>query len=196
MIREEVLKKYNPVIKTYNKEEIIFYAGQKPEYYYQILKGQVKMSYYNEKGHEFTLGLFSDNESFGEPPLLGNFDYPANAEAVFDSTVYLLDFQSLKLLLKENFDIHLLLTSNLSKRIGYKSFMMKEIAVYDPEHRIISLIDYFKKNIGKDNQEFKLPFTRQQIANMTGLSVETVIRTIKKLESKNILKIINGKIYK
>ncbi|MBK8604199.1 MAG: winged helix-turn-helix domain-containing protein [Saprospiraceae bacterium] len=39
-----------------------------------------------------------------------------------------------------------------------------------------------------------VPYTRQQIANITGLRVETVIRTIIKLSGDNKLKIVNRKI--
>ncbi|WP_238349718.1 helix-turn-helix domain-containing protein [Chryseobacterium cucumeris] len=39
-----------------------------------------------------------------------------------------------------------------------------------------------------------VPLTRQQIANLTGLRVETVIRSIKKMEREHILKLIGRKI--
>lgn len=197
MIEELLLEKYGSNIRTFKKEEIIFHEGDKANYYYQIIKGKVKMSYYNESGDEFVLGIFSDKESFGEPPIFGGFDYPANAEAVEETSLYILSYEKLIELLKDNFDVHLKITSNLSKRIAYKSFIMKEIAVYEPEHRVLSLIDYFKKNMNINSDKyFKIPFTRQQIANMTGLSVETVIRVIKKLEQKEVLKIVRGKIYR
>lgn len=197
MIEELLLEKYGSNIRTFKKEEIIFHEGDKANYYYQIIKGKVKMSYYNESGDEFVLGIFSDKESFGEPPIFGCFDYPANAEAVEETSLYILSYEKLIELLKDNFDVHLKITSNLSKRIAYKSFIMKEIAVYEPEHRVLSLIDYFKKNMNiNSDKSFKIPFTRQQIANMTGLSVETVIRVIKKLEQKEVLKIVRGKIYR
>lgn len=197
MIDEKLLEKYGANTKTLEKMEVIFHEGNKANSYYQIIKGKVKMSYYNESGDEFVLGIFSDKESFGEPPLFGHFDYPANAEAVEKTTLYVLSYEKLLNLLKDNFEVHLSITSNLSKRIAYKSFMMKEIAVYDPEHRVLSLIDYFKSNMNIESEIiFKIPFTRQQIANMTGLSVETVIRVTKKLEQKELIKIIKGKIYR
>jgi CRP-like cAMP-binding protein len=41
----------------------------------------------------------------------------------------------------------------------------------------------------------KVLVTRQQLANMTGLRVETVIRVIKELEEKKLLSINKGKVY-
>ncbi|OWP79845.1 Crp/Fnr family transcriptional regulator, partial [Flavobacterium covae] len=40
-----------------------------------------------------------------------------------------------------------------------------------------------------------IPFTRQEIANFTGLRVETVIRACSKLKKTGIIEIINHKIY-
>ncbi|WP_410566021.1 helix-turn-helix domain-containing protein, partial [Bacillus sp. SIMBA_033] len=37
--------------------------------------------------------------------------------------------------------------------------------------------------------------TRQQTANLLGMRVETVIRTVKKLEDRDVIKIRSGKIY-
>jgi CRP-like cAMP-binding protein len=37
--------------------------------------------------------------------------------------------------------------------------------------------------------------TRQQLANMTGLRVETVIRTIKQMEKDEKLSIVRGKVF-
>ena len=41
----------------------------------------------------------------------------------------------------------------------------------------------------------KVNLTRQQIANMTGLRVETVIRTIRHLNEIGSLDIVNGKVF-
>jgi CRP-like cAMP-binding protein len=78
----------------------------------------------------------------------------------------------------------------------YKSMMLSEVAVEEAEHRLRSLMSYLKRMRGfKREDEFVVPFTRQQMADMTGLRVETVIRTIKAMEQKGLLEIIEGKIF-
>lgn len=58
------------------------------------------------------------------------------------------------------------------------------------------MLDYHKSfDHNQEQFSFEVPLTRQQLASMTGLRVETVIRTIKKMEQQNIVKIINRKIY-
>jgi CRP-like cAMP-binding protein len=58
------------------------------------------------------------------------------------------------------------------------------------------VIRYFKSKFLKQNQKEKMiiPFTRQQLADMTGLRVETVIRAIKKMEKEGKLSLEGHKI--
>lgn len=197
MIDLKILEKYKANKVSFKKGEIIFSENEKAIFYYQIITGKVKMCYYSKDGNEVLLGIFSDNDSFGEPAIFGGFAYPANAEAIEDTILYELHYDNLKELLKNNFEVHLQVTALLSQRLKYKSLIMKEISTHDPKHRIMTLLDHYKKNVYKkaNSEIFKIPFTRQQIANMTGLTVETVIRAIKDLEHENVLKITSGKIF-
>lgn len=73
--------------------------------------------------------------------------------------------------------------------------MLSEVAVEEAEHRLTTLINYFRKTNGlKKGEIFTVPYTRQQLADMTGLRVETVIRTIKSMEERGRLRIEEGHI--
>ena len=87
------------------------------------------------------------------------------------------------------------LLKTLSKRLHYKAMIMREISSYDPEHRILTLIDYLKEK-DEVTTTYEVTITRQQIANLTGLRVETVIRAIKQLEAKNEVEIKNRSVYR
>lgn len=123
--------------------------------------------------------------------------YPANAVATKESTVIRLAKGRFFELLKDNPEIHFKVTAALAERLVYKATMASEISVNPPDHRILQLLGYLKKSVykieGKYNYQVEL--TRQQIADLTGLRVETVIRTIKKLQQKKKLLIRERKIY-
>jgi len=76
--------------------------------------------------------------------------------------------------------------------------MVSEISSQDPEHRIIRILDYLKRYVHhiEGKFKFKVNLTRQQIADLTGLRVETVIRAMKGLEKKGEIKIKSGKVYR
>ncbi|KDN56773.1 Crp/Fnr family transcriptional regulator [Flavobacterium seoulense] len=198
MIAVSLLEEYGGIIKNYKSGDFIFEEGNRPLHYYQIISGEVKMNNYNDEGKEFIQGIFYKNQCFGEPPLFIDQMYPANAVAVIDSEIIIITKDKFLDLLKNNSEISLKIIKNLSQRLYYKSVMAAEISSQDPEHRVLRLIDYSieQLNFKKEEAGFLINFTRQQIGDLTGLRVETVIRAIKSLEKKGDLKIINRKVYR
>ena len=77
----------------------------------------------------------------------------------------------------------------------YKAKIMKEVSIHPPDHRIMTLLKHLKSNFGNPNTLYEIELTRQEISNLTGLRVETVIRSIKKLEKDKQLKIKDRKVY-
>ncbi|MEO6175176.1 MAG: Crp/Fnr family transcriptional regulator [Flavobacterium circumlabens] len=198
MIAADLLEKYGASKKFYEKTATVFEEGKLPTHYYQIVSGEIKMNNYNDDGREFIQGIFYKEQSFGEPPLFLNQKYPASAVAVEESQILCLPKSNFMKLLEENPAISIKIIENLAQRLYYKSVMAAEISTHEPEHRVLKLIDhgisYF--NFKKDADGFLINFTRQQIGDLTGLRVETVIRAIKALEKKGELKIINRKVYR
>lgn len=148
------------------------------------------MSNYSDDGKEFVQGYFTAAQSFGEPPFFAEVAYPASAIAMEKSDVWKIPRLEFLKLLKNNYEIHLELMKVLSGRLIYKSTMLSELAIEEAEHRLITLIHYLLDRTSENKKaSVKLSFTRQQLADMTGLRVETVIRSIKSLEQKHLLKI-------
>lgn len=198
MIQKELLEQYGAVEKLFPKSAVIFEANTTANYYFQILSGEVKMNNYNEDGKEFIQGFFKSGESFGEPPLFVGRTYPANAIAIEDAVILAIQKENFSKLLLEHPNVAITIIENLAQRLHYKATMAAEIASEDPEHRVLQLIDYSIKhfNLSEDGNGYIVNFTRQQIGDLTGLRVETVIRAIKSLEKKRMLKIINRKVYR
>lgn len=198
MISEELLLDFGARKVNFSKGDQLFQEGQAAQNYYQVVSGEIKMNNYNEDGKEYIQGMFSSGQSFGEPPLFAKVKYPANAEAITDAEVIQLHKEQFLELLEAHPDIHLKITETLASRLFYKAMMASEISSQEPEHRILRIIDYFKKHVHKiqGSFTFKVDLTRQQIADLTGLRVETVIRAIKSLEKKGEIQIKNRKVFR
>jgi CRP-like cAMP-binding protein len=197
MINTELLEKYGGRQIDLSKGAFLFYEGELALNYFEVVEGSVKMVNFSDDGQEFTQGIFEKGDSFGEPPLFAGLNYPTNAVAMEDTRVWKLARDKFFSLLKDNFDQHLAFTIKLCQRLHYKATIMRGISSHAPEHRIITFIDYLKeKSPHPENQSYEVPFTRQQIADMTGLRVETVIRTIKSLEQQGKLVIKNRKVFR
>lgn len=189
MIPDDLWQRYGGRIVQLAKGETVFDQGQTASCFFQVRHGSVKMVSYNEHGREFVQGLFTDGQSFGEPPFFNDVPYPAAAVAVVDSAVWRCGREPFLRLLAEQPEIHLRITKVLSGRLVYKSMMLAEIAVEEAEHRLSTLIEYFKAIEASGRLEYRVPLTRQQLADMTGLRVETVVRSIKAMEQKHLLTI-------
>lgn len=187
MISYELLVRAGAVLKTYKKGAVILKEGGKARCYFQLVTGEVKMVNTGENGQEFIQGLFKNGQSFGEPPLFLNVGYPATAMAISDCEILMLEKSKLITLLQQHFEVQLKLLETLAQRLYFKSVMAREISLYDAGHRIITLIDFLKEREGFAGQLYAVTLTRQQIADLTGLRVETVIRAVKYLVGKELV---------
>jgi len=80
--------------------------------------------------------------------------------------------------------------------LRFRFLIIKSFASHCPERRIATILNYLKE----ENKNFcpncnLLKLTRQELADMTGLRVETVIRTMRTMHEKGELEIVKGKVY-
>jgi len=191
----DLLYSWGAVAKKYKKNEIVFDEDEVANFYYQILDGSVRMYNSNDEGKEFTQGIFCKGDGFGEPPLFINETYPSKAITVLDSTIIKLSKDKFLKILDEYPSIQKYFLVLLAQKIHSKSKTSKEIINQKPEFRVIAFLNSFKKKSGNSNVKILIPYTRQEIANYTGLRVETVIRVFAQMNKDNKVEIINHKIY-
>ena len=196
MINIDTMVAWGAIYKKIATGEIIFHEGTACSFYYQLVTGRVRWVNINEEGKEFIQTVIEPGECFGELPLFDDEPFAATAIADEDSVILRLHQSTFHQLLKEKPELHYAFTKLLTQRLRFKFLLLKELANHNPENSITSLLNYFKqsqKNICTKCNRINL--TRQQIADMTGLRVETVIRTIRALHTKGELQINKGKVY-
>lgn len=196
MIDIDTLLALGATYKKVNAGEFIFNEGGLCSFYHQLVSGSVRWVNIDDDGNEFIQNMIEPGECFGELPLFDGEPYAATAIADTDSVVIRLHHSLFHQLIMERSDIHFAFTKLMSQRLRFKFLLLKELAHHDPEQSISTLLNYLKQNkrsiCTKCN---KVNLTRQQIANMTGLRVETVIRTMRHLHNKGELRIERGKVY-
>jgi CRP/FNR family cyclic AMP-dependent transcriptional regulator len=180
-------------VSLYKKGETVYHPDMQPRYVYFIKSGKVKMVTVNVEGQEFIQGIFKSNEYFGEPALLLNKAYLAHTIAIQDTEIIAVSKKDFFNFLEVNSAFSMSLILNLSNRLFYKSMMLEELANEHADHRVKTLLTYLLRDLGPGEE---LKVTRQQMAAMTGLRVETVIRIIKQSSLQNGFKLLRGKIVK
>ena len=196
MIDIDVLLAWGATFKKVVKGNIIFNEGTTCSFYYQLVSGRVSWLNINEQGKAFIQTIIEPGECFGEMPLFDDEPFAATAMAEEETVLIRLHKSTFMQLIEENQDIHFKFSKLLAQRIRYKFMLLKVLACHDPENMIATLLTYLKKekrNFCTDCSQLKL--TRQQIADMTGLRVETVIRSMRMMHEKGLLLIDKGKVY-
>lgn len=189
----DLLYTWGAISKEFKKNDVIISEDEVAHFYYQVVEGCVRMFNSNDDGKEFTQGYFCNGQSFGEPPLFINERYPATAVAFQDSKIIKLSKEKFLKILDEYPSIQKKFLNLMAHRIHSKAKTSKDIINQKPEFRILAFLNANKKGYG-DHKEL-VPFTRQEIANFTGLRVETVIRVISKMKASKKIDIVNHKIY-
>lgn len=196
LISEKLLLDYGAEEESFDRNETIFNEGEKPKYYYQVVKGRIKLNHYNDEGRELILAILDRGLSVCELLLFIDQTYPVNAVTFEKCTVLKLSKRSFEKLLDENPEISRDINKFLSERLYYKYIMLENNSSLRPETRIVGVLDYHKSFYEDQlKYSYEVPLTRQQIAAITALRVETVVRAVKRLEKENYLKIINRKIF-
>lgn len=194
-IDENMLHSFGGEKIRYISKEFIYKEGDRSLYYFQIMSGKVKLNTYNEEGKEFIQNILGKNQSFGDPLLFIERLYPTNAVCLEATEIIRMPKNNFIEMLQKHPDLSLEMNACLSQRLYYNSLMVRNMASNNPIHRLRGLMDYLKSYYDGDCEQcFPVELTRQQIADLTGLRVETVIRTVKKMLTEGIIKIDGRKI--
>jgi CRP-like cAMP-binding protein len=196
MIDEDILLTWGATYKKVSRDEIVFQEGGQGFFYHQLVKGKIKWVNIDDNGKEFIQCIIGEGESFGELPLLDDGPYVATSVALEDSVLLRLRKETFLQLLRENPKIHFRFTRLMTERLRLKFIFLKELSNQDPERKVVTILNHYKEDADSCFPgRHRINLTRQQIANMTGLRVETVIRTIKSLEEEGRLVIDKGKVF-
>ena len=196
LIDIDLLSSYGAVTDTYSASDIIFEEGETPRYYYQIISGSVKLNHTDENATELIQSILSPGQSVCELLLFIDDKYPVNAVALSACTIIKVPKSEFLRLLDEHHQPAVDVRKFISERLYHKFIMMQNNASIHSHVRIKGMLEYFKSF--SDNQapySYEFPLTRHQLACITGLRIETVIRAVKKMESEKVLKIEKRKIY-
>lgn len=190
----DILITYGGVARKFAKGDFLFYEDTMPYYYYQLVSGDVRVFSTNAEGKELIQGVFKAGESFGEPPLLLNKVYPSTAQANTDGVMVKIRKEHFLSIIHDYPEYLERMMYTFAERIYKKASAVQVWVQQTPEEKIAQFLNNNKANFSDCPNE-PLPYTRQQIADFTGLRVETVIRTLTRMNKDGKVKIINHKLY-
>ena len=194
MIELKLLRHYGAVERQLKKGYTIFTEHSKATGYYQIIRGIVKINNYHEGGSESIQLILSIGDGFGGVAILGGYLHTSNAIALEDVTLVYLEKTNFLDLLKEHNDACIKLLTAFSKKLRFKAIIGRNAKRASAEGKIIAFLNLLREKKQRPEQ-CAVELTRQVIADLTGLRVETVIKVLIKLNQKGQVSIINRKVY-
>ena len=179
-------------IKKYSKGCIIANEGSKSLYFYYLIDEELSVYNFTPEGKEFLQHKVKEKNFFGEPAVLLEKPFPGNVEVTSEfAEILKIKRENFLQYLKNNPDWCIEFTKSIAEKSIIKSNSLKNIVFLNPEDRIIKQFNDYKEGI---EQKMVIDLTRKELSNMTGLRIETIIRTIKKMEKEGKLEIKNGKV--
>lgn len=179
--------------KTFGENEQIFSEGENADFLPIVCNGTVKMVRFPEPGKELILGFFGEGEVFAIAPALDGKKFPATAIAIEKTQLLLLPRPAFLSLMKESVEFSAFLTARMCGLLRDRTSTVQILAMSSADHRVANVLLKMADNCNT-NCPLQIPFRRQEIAEMSGLTIESAIRSVRKLEKRSYLKIINRKI--
>jgi global nitrogen regulator NtcA len=190
---------YPPVVESFERSKTIFFPGDPAERVYFLVKGAVKLSRVYEAGEEITVALLRENSVFGVLSLITGNRSDRFYHAVAFTPVELLSspIDQVKLALKENPELSMLMLQGLSSRILQTEMMIETLAHRDMGSRLVSFLLILCRDFGVPTPEgirIDLKLSHQAIAEAIGSTRVTVTRLLGDLRQENMISIHKKKI--
>jgi len=197
MFTKEILLKNKVPFLRFKKKDTLFREDQIAVNLYYLLEGEIKIYNIDSEGKEFLISTVTENMCLGEPPFLLGERYPANAIIVSETAkVFCFNEELFQKFMIDHPEVLIEFTKEIARKAYDKTMKLKSIVHLNPHERILNYLKIHKRGLGLEADEKTLiDVTRKEMANSTGLAVETVIRTVKKMEREQHLELINHKIY-
>jgi CRP/FNR family cyclic AMP-dependent transcriptional regulator len=187
----------NIIIKNFKKNEIILREEKTSEFMYIILDGGVKVVQLTEGGKEIIVTVHQSGDFFGELSLIDGKTAPATVCSTKHSIIAIIsrkDFYSL--LYNQNKVLDNVLRIFCSRlRESMKKIQM--LNFNNASQRIKMLFLMLSENYGEKRPEgtiLKIKLIHQDIADMTGLTRETVTRVLDKWQRSGEIQVLKDKL--
>lgn len=182
----------------YQKGEVIFQEGEPAFGIYIICEGKVKLAKHSLKGKKQILKLLGRGEILGEKTLFDREVYTAYAKTLERTRVHLIERAPFIAFLRENPEVTLNFIEKLARELkGFQDKLM-ETSYEGSLERLARLLLMMGNRYGVETEnglDIGVELSRQELAELAGISTETAIRMLSRLKQRGLIGIEGTKIY-
>lgn len=175
---------------TYRKGEMIFKQGAASAHILMLTNGLAKIFLEGNAGRGLILKLIKPTEMFGGPGIFLDGRNYYSATALEDCSVCFITHQSFKNAIRSNPEFTEKFIEIINRNAVFNFGRFVDVTQKQMPGRIADALLYLSKEIYKSDN-FTLSLTRQDLADMTNLSKESVIRILKDFRENGVV-VINS----
>lgn len=168
-------------------ETIIFLEGDPADRLWVVQAGQVKVVKYASEGQENLLEVITPGEMFGGAGILFPV-HPATAVAMTDTTTLSIERGQFLQLIRQHPDVALGIIDLLGERLR-AAMKMRALATERVDVRLANILLKLCDKVGEpvaDGIRINLPLSRQDLADMSGTTIETAIRIMSRFRKEGL----------
>ena len=175
--------------RKFKEEEEIYTEAQKPLGVYTVCKGRAKIFSTDTKGQQMITWIRHPGETFGHIALFAENEYVCNCRAMGDTVLSFVDKKKMEDFLDKHPGTYKLFLHKRATEMRALQMKMKDTA-YKPApskvaRALLNAISYKSKDTSTPAIH---GLKRTEIAEITGLALETVVRALAELEKRHIIK--------
>jgi CRP-like cAMP-binding protein len=177
-------------LQTFERGDDVFQEGEAPHAFVTVIEGRVKIYKRLGSGKELILQIFGVGDPLGAVAVYEGRPYPASAQAMEPTTCLLLPRQAFFGLLEQSPLLVRGVLSGLTLRLIELTERLTELTGAGVEARFARLFLKLGEQFGQKRSEgVFVPFalSRQELADMTGTTIETCIRIMSRWGKDKVL---------
>ncbi len=178
------------VERGYRPGERIYTAGDPAERLYVVAEGKVKLLQHPTGGRDVLLEILSGGDFFGNLATLGIAQYPDTAQAQTTSCVLSIRSDDFHQVLDEHPELALKALKVMAERLNAANQRVLQLSSMPVDRRIAFTLLALGEKLGRKEDMGLLidaPLSRDDLAEMTGTTPETVSRVMSQLQSAGVI---------
>ena len=178
-------------LQEYPKGETIFEQGEPSDAFYTIASGRVKIFKMLPNGKDLILEIFGKGDPLGAVAAYDGRPFPASAVALEATVCVVIPRAAFFRLLEQHPSLVRGLLQGLTHRLVELTNRLAELSGGTVERRFARLFLKVSQEMGRPERGgvfVPLALSRQELADMTGTTIETCIRIMSRWGKQNVIR--------
>jgi CRP-like cAMP-binding protein len=171
-------------------EDVVYAEGDPAKYLYLVATGKVKLVRHTASGRDVLLDILRGGEYFGSLAIVSGQAYTETAIAQTDCCILQISTDSFSTILNQYPDVTMRVLKAVGQRLEESHEIIKQLSVFSVEQRVAATLLRIAKKLGERKQIgmlIQIPLSRQDLAAMTGTTVETVSRVMSRFAAEGLI---------